>query len=424
MAINHASDLAKTIITRGTRKHRDKLPALNVLREILEIAFYASLETEEGRDLRFGLCCIPKGTLLKSQDSPDAAPRLLRLEAPTTLSIDALRKFAPAVSSHLAYILVEWGTGSSRLSIAGIVHLGPSWDLAKKGYTDTTDGPPNALLIDTSGRGRLEASVGHFHLAQLAGGKITRRSTKPFLPLNDTMDLIRPGLRRLSDFTRTEEGADVLQVYMETLCATLNGIEGKRHGGTVLLCSQRWAEKKAAALLKPKYRLAQGDILRSAITEYLHLRRELLRPHLRGKGTLSFSERATILANNPDATSLRRALNSAALTIAELASVDGAVLLTTDLTCYGFGCEILTAKTKAATALPVSDKNKVGKHPINSEERGMRHRSALRLCGTAACSELAAFVCSQDGGISMIYRDLEKRLLVRKIVAHNYAFSF
>ena len=34
---------------------------------------------------------------------------------------------------------------------------------------------------------------------------------------------------------------------------------------------------------------------------------------------------------------------------------------------------------------------------------GMRHRSAIRLCGTV--DNLAVFVVSQDGGVSLIWND-------------------
>ena len=38
---------------------------------------------------------------------------------------------------------------------------------------------------------------------------------------------------------------------------------------------------------------------------------------------------------------------------------------------------------------------------FDSEERGMRHRSAIRLC--AANSNVAAFVVSQDGGVTLVW---------------------
>jgi len=38
---------------------------------------------------------------------------------------------------------------------------------------------------------------------------------------------------------------------------------------------------------------------------------------------------------------------------------------------------------------------------FDSEESGMRHRSAIRLC--AANSYVAAFVVSQDGGVTLVW---------------------
>jgi hypothetical protein len=422
MRIKHPSDLARTIRSKGTRRNFGPLPALSILTEILELAFYSSLETEEGRELHFGLCCVKKGTPLRMHDNRDATPRIIRLKRPIKLSVDALRKFAPAVSPHLAYILIEWGTGSSKLTINGIVHLGPSWDLARKGFTDTTDGPPDTLLLDVKGRGRIKASFGPYQLTELVGGKLVQATTSLFLPLDDVNALIIPGLKAMTGLKGVKELTDALLVYTETLCSIFNGIEGRRHGGTVLLCSPKWMEANSATFLKSKYHLKEGTLLREAFADYVTRRIHLLQDRLDERPT--FSQRSAALSDDPQASSLRRALNAASLTIAELASVDGALLLSSDFTCYGFGCEILTAKTKPVTAWPVNEKGVIGELPIDSEERGMRHRSALRLCGAAPGSSLVAFVCSQDGGISMIYRGAKRKTLVRKIVPLSYAFSF
>jgi hypothetical protein len=44
---------------------------------------------------------------------------------------------------------------------------------------------------------------------------------------------------------------------------------------------------------------------------------------------------------------------------------------------------------------------KEGRRELDSEQKGMRHRSAIRLCATEP--RVAIFVASQDGGISLVW---------------------
>jgi len=88
--------------------------------------------------------------------------------------------------------------------------------------------------------------------------------------------------------------------------------------------------------------------------------------------------------------------------IGKLSGTDGALLLTADLTLVGFGTEIRL--DRVASDIRVY---KV-KHPmdqeheeLDSEQFGMRHRSAMKLC--SQCRDIVIFIVSQDGGISLVW---------------------
>ena len=77
-------------------------------------------------------------------------------------------------------------------------------------------------------------------------------------------------------------------------------------------------------------------------------------------------------------------------------------MLNNDLTVEGFGSEIVLDKVKPAKAFEVDNPmEKEGRRELDSEQKGMRHRSAIRLCATEP--RVAIFVASQDGGISLVW---------------------
>lgn len=88
--------------------------------------------------------------------------------------------------------------------------------------------------------------------------------------------------------------------------------------------------------------------------------------------------------------------------VGELARTDGAIVLNTDLTIEGFGTEIVLDRVKRARAFEVDDPlERKDRRELDSEQKGMRHRSAIRLCATEP--NLAVFVVSQDGGVSLVW---------------------
>src|SRR5262245_40925454 len=79
------------------------LPGDADLRHILSTAFFASLEREEGRNLRFVLCCAPDFSVLR--DGLGESVPVVPISPPRPVSVDAIRALAPAVSPDNAAIL-------------------------------------------------------------------------------------------------------------------------------------------------------------------------------------------------------------------------------------------------------------------------------------------------------------------------------
>jgi hypothetical protein len=89
--------------------------------------------------------------------------------------------------------------------------------------------------------------------------------------------------------------------------------------------------------------------------------------------------------------------------IGRFSGTDGALIMQTDLSVEGFGVEILLDKAMPARVYEVKMPSGKGEVELDSEQFGMRHRSAMRLC--AAVPNLVIFVISQDGTVSLVWNE-------------------
>ena len=90
----------------GRAARRRRLPDAEDLRRILSAAFFASLEREEGRPLRFVLCCAPAWTVVR--DGFGETVSVVPLDVPRPLTVGSIRSLAPAVSPANAAMLVRF----------------------------------------------------------------------------------------------------------------------------------------------------------------------------------------------------------------------------------------------------------------------------------------------------------------------------
>lgn len=400
-----------------------EIPPLNLLTELLEVAFFASLESEEGRDLNFILCCNKKNdTIVRfTPAGPEGVTECgaLRFSQPKQFSVKEVRRLAPAASPILSCILVEWDSGGAIL-IAGVVLLGSAWSVAKRGFDfgRFVDQPPHTLLVDVSGRGCLTVSVGAIRLASLSHGVLATNSGAAQTQMIDMLKLMQEGITCLSSKAKRRVGQRRAWVqewihYTDVLVALLNSIESGGHGGTILVAGSRWIERQKNRFLRIKYPLAGAAVLCDAFVAHLSA--------LYHSGLM----RDTAPKHAHHDLGLRRSLqqrNSAVSTVAGFSGVDGAVLLGADLVCHGFGCEIVIGGKDRDFEVWSHDGATKGKRKLlNREEYGMRHRSVFRLC--AENPNIAAFVCSQDGGVKMIWKN-RQRVFVRAIFPITFDCDF
>jgi hypothetical protein len=126
------TDRWNTFVSRHDRP-APPLPSPQDLKHILETAFFASLEREEGRDLRFVLCCAP--SLDVRRDGVDEPMSVAALGQPRLMSVDEIRAMAPAVSPNNAAIMVrfpEQGAPPRPCEVVGVLNVGSNLARAKR----------------------------------------------------------------------------------------------------------------------------------------------------------------------------------------------------------------------------------------------------------------------------------------------------
>jgi hypothetical protein len=420
------ADLANEIVARwGTFVARHDrpappLPPIEQLRSILETAFIASFSREEGRELRFTLCCALSATVPNDGEA-GTVPVLPFLE-PRPLSVDAIRSLAPAVSPDNAAILIVCATPDST-QIAGVLNVGSNQARARRRGTLGPRSAPYALLIDVQEAGELHIYRGAIKLATLRAGSLQDQlafSELEFLPISDILtngvDVIRPRLhpprleppRETSDFEWT--------ALLNTVLSIVSGLESHGHGGTLLLASPG---TERTVPVRVKFDVDERNtMLADRFVAFANARHALVDARLARRqrpdapsGELPHLEDATLIAEED--------LAGAAEVVARLSAIDGALVLSSDLRVVGFGAEIVLDASRQVVALEVAGHARRGESwpAVDSESFGMRHRSALRC--VAATDGVAAFVVSQDGTVSFFWKQGGRVLVKRGVTIAN-----
>lgn len=402
------------------------LPSPEDLRKILATAFFASLEREEGRRLRFVLCCSPDVDVVR--DGFGETVPIVPLDVPRPLSVGSIRSLAPAVSPVNAAMLVRFpraGGRTSQCEIAGILHVGENFARARSGRSFYYRPAPYALTIEVLDAGELHVYQGGARVISMNAGRLHNLiafSAIEFLPISFLLmsgdKVLRPRIvpaahepiRETSDFEWT--------ALLNTILCIVNGVRAHGHGGTVLLVAPG-AESKLP--IRTKFDVgAHESVLGDRFIEFLNTR------HLLAEARLSQKKAAEVAAPGQTLLHLQNAafaaeedLAGAAEVVAGLTAVDGALVLTTDLRPVGFGAEIVLDAAEPVIAYE-ADGRSVSRESwptVDSESFGMRHRSALRCVGVA--DQMAAFVVSQDGQVSLFWKENGRVLLKRNVNTAN-----
>jgi hypothetical protein len=422
-------DLATEVTARWetfAARQAPPLPAPDDLRRILSAAFFASLEREEGRPLRFVLCCSPDVDIVR--DGFGESVPVVELGVPRPLTVGSIRSLAPAVSPANAAMLVRFpraGGRTSQCEIAGVLHVGENAARARSGRSFYYRPAPYSLTIEVTDAGEMHVYQGGARLISMKAGRLYNLiaySALEFLPISALLmtgdpalrpRIVAPGheaARETSDFEWT--------ALLNTILCIVNGVRAHGHGGTVLLV----APGKADSLpVRTKFDIGSHEtVLSDRFIEFINTRHVLAEARIRPQqpaGGLT-TEQALLHLQNA-AFAAEEDLVGAAEVVAGLTAVDGALVLTADLRPLGFGAEIVLDAAEPVVAYEAMGPSQPPDSwpTVDSESFGMRHRSALRCVGVS--TGVAAFVVSQDGEVSLFWKQDGRVLMKRNVNTAN-----
>ncbi len=394
-----------------------RLPPTERLREFLEVAYHASMLTEEQRKIGFRLAFMSP-ELAKRLAGPAELGRVfepVEFDAPRDFSVPEILRLAPATDLTKVLICVSPMSGSGkgrskRLKIWGLFDTGSSWWEFTRGESKAGVPPPNCLTISSIEPGNLTFSREGTVLLTLKRGQIVTptRQTLYEGPIaaflkdaedalhNETCEKIRePGydlMGHAKDFPR--------QLYFRFLERLLFQIREKLHGGALLVVPNHVTvdDSNLSELVMIKYP-CNYDIVWTLLINSLALRYTYFKLYFNlysgaSEVPIDKHHELTALAEQREVTDQR--ISDSARLIASTTGVDGAVIITDRFRLIGFGAEI-TASPPLREVHLAQDHLASSTTIVPMEAYGTRHRSAFRFCWEDEQS--VAFVISQDGGV-------------------------
>lgn len=326
------------------------------------------------------------------------------------LSVDEIRRLAPAVDFKKSAILTKWD--SRRWYIAGLVDLGTSWARARIGLQYKYHFP-KCLFLQVNRIGRVRVYQGQYLVATLVDGRVEFRKVFEFPlalhgPATNGLNKIWNEITYpIIEEPREYENFQFI-AFWNTLAALANCVAEEGHGGAIVIVpAGKTASAKALRIKYPQ----NSSILRDAFIAFMNVRHRIAdyvvrmergENSVKGEYALVELEIAEVHSQLVEATRF----------VARLSGCDGAIVISEDLRLLGFGAEIRSELKPKTKSIEVLDELKKIYKPLDVEEFGLRHRSAIKIVSQE--SGYCVLVVSQDGPVSVIWSEKDGIVNVRR----------
>jgi len=348
------------------------VPAAADLKALLEMVFLASLQQEERRAIQVRVVFLPDATTTSlKQHAAHLEP--LPFAQPLTLSVESLRKLAPAFDQNLATLVAARGPDGVGYELVGAVLYGR---IASLFDTDLSSLPrPPALTLSTRVPGSVVISYGDSVVGRFDKGQFTVATPGPMA----SYPFINQFLQVLAGhdlYQRYENGYWFL--YRKCIERIYTSAAARGHGGTVI-----WVPDKQLEQAKG-YVQAGREIAASPAGEAMI--GKVLDEENSGQG-------GELLVR------YKRRLSEYLDMLAQLSCVDGALILDEHLRPLWFATHLAAPKwTKEVfegthhSLLPTQE--------LELTRFGTRHNSAIGFVGH--CPSTIGFIISEDGPVRAI----------------------
>ena len=407
-------DLASALSAALVKK-REASPPLEELIELFEVMYVASLQTEEGRPVRFAIAYMDPA---RPDPRPPEYPPQDRwsctvLNTPRAWTVASLVKLSMASdprSSSLAVFKTDEG-----LRIWGLVDQQGSYHDYVNQNTDVGPERPGLFQAQVEGPAHIRAFMGYRKVSELRVDRIVGRSVD-VLHAGPIRARLAEGIRWHFEDVRERLDPEEYDVdsywqssfadkWLAALSRILLRVQNYRHGGTNFIPAGDDLDG-----LNVKYGLAYPRLRRALADRAAHLLRNTMAGEMviedfmeKDVETMPVWLHVENEITTDDLDGSLRELDGATRFVSLLTRVDGVVLVTPALDIIGFGVEIteqgvpdtvMLANTRTATDRSL--------RALDYYQYGTRHRSVMRYCWAHPGS--TGFVVSQDGDVRAIAR--------------------
>jgi hypothetical protein len=377
------------------------------LEEVLSACYQAGLFREEDRPVTFRLALAEPDSFEPTGGPPTGLHRLVFSEL-RPLNQHELRRLSPAAAFSRSFIGARLDT-QQPLSIWGLIHSGPNWLQSVRGGRETLQAIPPVPTVAVTGPGRLLVEAGPVVIAELMNGTLVGDRLDVFNA--SWMDQIFSAFGTtpppVSGPRGTQSAAPMISPGFGTTLARqvlrriLAGIRAARHGGMLLIVPTNRVSRLLGenGSIRIKYRFTAEEprqrlatLSSSIATELVNIAAADTQPPI---GWAEY-----VLSEAPRIKELDTSLFEVANFVADLAQLDGAVVVTDELDILGFGSEIAGTLPEVSRVAHASDLEGRARTWVRTDRVGTRHRAAYRLCHVAP--DVLAVVVSQDGGMQFV----------------------
>lgn len=420
---SYPADLARFIRGRLRELHF-RAPALASIEELLEVAYFASMRTEEAERILCDIAYI-------NMNNPDPVPpgrvvanrwSYVRFEQPMPLDVKNLVKVSKSIDSECAALavckaadgtLVIWGAIDQQGGRAAYV--------ARE--ADVGAESPGLLRVSISGVGIIEVYRDYAMVGALRQGRITSGFNDVLGQSGPIRAILQIEVDSLVSRVEAEVGSDVFRArdhwagsisgyWNQSLVRILLGIQRYGHGGAILLTADNrntglrikypllydrlaWAIQRFAV-----HTIKLCDIEDSLFEDFIDKNEEAM-------PVLSHLDQA-VFSNEKEET--REELTGCVRFIASLSRVDGLVVMSRSLAVRGYGAIIKVKEVPPSVWLAGDPAASVdGMQRTVPSHFGTRHQSMMSMCYFRPGS--VGFVVSQDGDVRAMTR-VDERLIV------------
>lgn len=393
-------DLVRWVAAHWPKETPLTLP-VDLLGDAIGAAFQASMTTEETRPTRFRLLLTPADAL-PLEGMPNRGVLRLKFDRSRPLHVEELRRLAPSTPFETSLIAAH--QEGDALRIWGIAHSGPAWLAPTWGGRDPSGNWTYDPIIHVNGPGQIAVRRAGVLIGALERGALVDTTIDVFestwLPAmfereREEVRARHDAAQRGRPIPTTVGDSLVGRISQHMLRRCIQLVRGAQHGG-LLLVDDRPSRGGRTNGVRLKYSFTDDEPTHRYRSLHLDLLEALADSS--NKPEIDWSD---FLDNrSAELAQLENAVFEWSRVVANLAAIDGAVLVDKRFALIGFGAEVsseLPSPTRVWRALD-REGSTCRAEPV--EAVGTRHRAAYRFVNEHP--DGLAIVVSHDGGVTFV----------------------